>query len=169
MFPNISYSVVCNPASAPFENSPSYVRQPLERRLTPLNFIQTPPEPAITATRTAFPEELPLCPRRYSRCRDRFRTTTQRQEALLEQECRRRAEFSREAPPHLIIPSAPQFVRTRLKHNGQGSSISSGSNGDDTFFPLCFSSISSGSTEDGAPSERLTRAEMTTWFSICCK
>jgi hypothetical protein len=43
-------------------------------------------------------------------------------------------------------PSAPQFVPTRLKHNGQDNSTSIGS------------------TEDGAPSERLTRAERTTWF-----
>jgi hypothetical protein len=96
----------------PFENSPSYVRQPLERRLTPLNFIQTPPEPAVTATRTAFPEELPPRPRRYSRCRDRFRTTVQRQEALLDQERRRQAEYSTSIYPYLMS-RAPRMSQAR--------------------------------------------------------
>ncbi|KAM3075483.1 hypothetical protein ACMFMG_007630 [Clarireedia jacksonii] len=45
-------------------------------------------------------------------------------------------------------PSAPQFVPTQLKHNDK-ESISSSSTKD---------------TGDGAPSEWLTRAEMTTWF-----
>ncbi|PQE16877.1 hypothetical protein CJF30_00003582 [Rutstroemia sp. NJR-2017a BBW] len=45
-------------------------------------------------------------------------------------------------------PSAPQFVPTQLKHNGN-ESISSDSTKD---------------TDDRPPSEWLTRAEMTTWF-----
>ncbi|KAM3074984.1 hypothetical protein ACMFMF_005669 [Clarireedia jacksonii] len=79
--------------------------------------VQPPPEPAITISRTAFPEELPPRPMRYFHGRDRFKTTAQRQEALLERE--RRCQVNLHTPSYpYMMPRARPMHQPRLEKAG---------------------------------------------------